>query len=218
MQRARTRRKARQWAMIAVVVLALILAPFFLFGEDVNGWAERWTSPELRAGAIGAAVVLLLALDVLLPVPSSIVSTAAGASLGFLPGFAASLAGMTLGSLFAYALGRKYGLPLVRRGVGDRDLEDVAMRFRSGAGWALAAMRPIPVLAEASALFAGVSRVPFPTYAAVTTLANAGISAVYCAFGAGAMNGRSFLLACAASLALPGIAMALNRLWRTGRG
>ena len=155
--------------------------------------------------------MLLLGLDVLLPVPSSIVSTAAGATLGFIPGLVISSVGMTTGSMVGYIVGRKCGLPFVRRMVGEDNLQRVSARFRRGAGWALAIMRPVPVLAEASALFAGVTRVPFSTYAVVTTLANTGISAVYSLAGANASGAASFLLAFAASIVLPGIAIFISR-------
>jgi uncharacterized membrane protein YdjX (TVP38/TMEM64 family) len=204
----------RPWLILAALTLALILAPFLLFEDEMSAWAGRLTQPERHAGAIALAVIGFLASDVLLPVPSSVVSTASGAALGFLPGLGASVVGMTLGSLIGYGLGRKYGLSLVRRLARERDLELVSSRFRRSAVWALAAMRPVPVLAEASALFAGVAKMPLLTYLAVTTLANIGISAIYCAAGANALHGGSFLLAFAASLALPGAAMGLNALLR----
>jgi 3-dehydroquinate synthase len=75
-------------------------------------------------------------------------------------------------------------------------------------------MRPVPVLAEASALFAGVARVPVAQYVTITTLANIGISALYCAAGARALHSSSFLLAFAASIGLPGLAMAISRYLR----
>ena len=74
------------------------------------------------------------------------------------------------------------------------------------------ALASCSLMSWASALFAGVSRVPLPAYLAVTTLANLGISAVYAAVGARAYERGSFLLAFAASVALPGAAMALHRL------
>jgi uncharacterized membrane protein YdjX (TVP38/TMEM64 family) len=205
------------WALLAAFLLIAILTPFFLFEESVNAWVERLTGPGGRWDVIAAAVISLLALDVLLPVPSSVVSTAAGAALGFLPGLLASSAGMTMGSILGYACGRKWGLPLTRRMVRERDLQQVSARFQQGAGWALAVMRPVPVLAEASALFAGVAGVPFPQYLIITTLANIGISALYCAAGAKALHSSSFLLAFAASIGLPGLAMAIARLLRRER-
>jgi uncharacterized membrane protein YdjX (TVP38/TMEM64 family) len=205
------------WLVLAAITLVLILGPFFLFEESMNQWAEHLTSSSRRGVNIAGAVVMLLALDVVLPVPSSIVSTASGAALGMVPGAIASAVGMTAGSLIGYALGARYGLPLVRRMVGQRDVDRVSVRFQRNAGWALALMRPIPVLAEASALFAGVARVPLSVYIAVTTLANAGISTVYAAVGANAFDTNSFLLAFAASIGLPAIAMSLNR-WVSSRG
>jgi uncharacterized membrane protein YdjX (TVP38/TMEM64 family) len=202
------------WIVLAACLLIAILAPFFLFEESMNAWVERLTGPGARVGIVAVAVVSLLALDVLLPVPSSIVSTAAGAALGFLPGLAVSTAGMTLGSILGYVCGRRWALPRTRRMVGERDLEQVSARFQQGASWALAVMRPVPVLAEASALFAGVARVPVAQYVTITTLANIGISALYCAAGARALHSSSFLLAFAASIGLPGLAMAISRYLR----
>jgi hypothetical protein len=75
-------------------------------------------------------------------------------------------------------------------------------------------MRPVPVLAEASALIAGVARVPFMRYLTVTVLANAGISTVYSAVGANALRTDSFLLAFAGAVALPGCAMLMRRILR----
>jgi len=207
-------KQMRAWLLIGAMFLVVILTPFFLFEKQGHSLAERLTRPELRRGSIAAAVVLLLSSDVFLPIPSSVVSTTAGAALGFLPGLAVSATGMTLGCLFAHVCGRKWGLPLVRRLVRDRDLEIVSDRFRRNAGWALAAMRPVPVLAEASALFAGVSDLPLPAFLVITTLANIGISAVYCAIGSQALRMGSFLLAFAASLALPGIEMAVSHFLR----
>ena len=206
-----------RWVTIAGIFLIVLLTPFFLLENDINQFVERVTRSGLRFEAIALAVVCLLALDVFLPVPSSVVSTAAGATLGFFPGLVASAAGMTLGCVLAYICGRTWGLPLVRRFTGERDLEIVSQRFRRSAGWALAAMRPVPVLAEASVLFAGVSRLPLGVYLAITTLANTGISTVYCAAGARALANDSFLLAFAASLVLPGMAILISRLFRSRR-
>jgi uncharacterized membrane protein YdjX (TVP38/TMEM64 family) len=200
-----------RWLILAALLLALILIPFLLFEQGINAWVERFFGADRPTGVVAAAVISLLALDVLLPVPSSIVSTAAGAMLGLLPGIAASTAGMTLGCALGYACGRRFGLPLVLRFVGTRDLEQVSLRFQRGAVWALATMRPVPVLAEASALFAGVSGVPFPQFIGITTLANAGISIIYCAAGAKALQSGSFLLAFAGAIVLPALAMGIYR-------
>lgn len=207
----------RAWVILSVILLVVILGPFFLFEASIHAWVDRVINPSASRGAIITAIVSFLALDVFLPVPSSIVSTVAGALLGFPAGVVASTVGMTLGCVVAYFCGRKYGLPLVRRMVGDRELEEVSASFRSGAEWSLATMRPVPVLAEASALIAGMAGVPFARYLSITALANAGISAVYCAVGVNALATGSFLLAFAGSMALPGCLILCRRLMRRPR-
>ena len=205
----------RSWIILSVLLLALILVPFFLFEAGMNAWVDSLLTPQASSGAIAAAIASVLVLDVFLPVPSSIVSTAAGALLGFAAGVAVSTVGMTMGCVLGYLCGQKFGLPLVRRMVRVRDMEEVTARFRQGADWALATMRPVPVLAEASALVAGVAGVPFARFLGITALANAGISAVYCAAGAKALDAGSFLVAFAASIALPGCLIFLRRLLRS---
>jgi uncharacterized membrane protein YdjX (TVP38/TMEM64 family) len=156
-------------------------------------------------------VVVLLGADIVLPVPSSLVSTAAGAFLGFLPGLAASVLGMTLCSQVGYWLGRTSGLALARCLVAAGDIERAAHYLETRGDWALAAARAVPVLAEASVFVAGALGIGPARFLAVTLLANLAISAVYCAVGAAALESRSFLLAFAGATIVPGIAMRLVR-------
>ena len=204
----------RTWILLAALLLAIILVPFFLFEDGMNAWVASRLQAGTPPVVTAAMIVCLLALDVFLPVPSSIVSTAAGALLGFTAGMAASTMGMTLGCMLGYWCGRRFGLPVVRRFVSERDLSEVTGQFCRGAEWALATTRPVPVLAEASALVAGLSTVPFWKYMLITSLANAGISAVYCAVGANALHSGSFLYAFLGAIALPGVAMLLSRVLR----
>jgi uncharacterized membrane protein YdjX (TVP38/TMEM64 family) len=192
-------------------VLAFILVPFVLFEGRVHNWTLARMHANAPASKVALAVVVLLAADIALPVPSSLVSTAAGALLGFLPGLAASILGMTVCSQIGYWLGRTSGLALAQRIVPARDLERAARYAEARGDWALAASRAVPVLAEASVLLAGVLRVRPTRFFAIALLANAGISAVYCAVGAAALQSSSFLLAFAGAVIVPAVAMRLAR-------
>ena len=66
------------------------------------------------------------------------------------------------------------------------------MRHRFGE-WVIVVSRPIPVLAEASVLFAGLSGMPASRFLLLSTLSNLGISAVYAAVGAFSASTNSFL-------------------------
>lgn len=108
---------------------------------------ERWLSAtDAHAGRFALAGAALLAVDALLPVPSSIVGTMLGARLGFLPGFIATFAGIMIGQTCAYAASRW----LLRRRAGGLPTAPTLL--------ALFLSRPVPVLAEALALAAGAAR------------------------------------------------------------
>jgi membrane protein DedA with SNARE-associated domain len=72
--------------------------------------------------------------------------------------------------------------------------------------------RAVPVLAEASVLFAGVTRMPFRRFLLLAGLSNLGIAVTYSAVGAYALEAESFLLAFAGAIILPGIAMLVAHL------
>jgi uncharacterized membrane protein YdjX (TVP38/TMEM64 family) len=201
-------------AAVALVLLTVILVPLVLLEGRVHDWTLQQMHANRSAPSIALAVVVLLGADIVLPVPSSLVSTAAGAFLGFLPGLAASVLGMTLCSQVGYWLGRTSGLALARRLVAAGDIERAARYLETRGDWALAAARAVPVLAEASVFVAGALRVGPGRFLAVTLLANVAISAVYCAVGAAALESGSFLLAFAGAMIVPGVAMRLVRRTR----
>lgn len=196
-------RAALAWLLICATVLAAIVAPFVLTGEWVASFADGVVA---RSGARWVVATLLgglLAADVLLPVPSSFVATAAGASLGFWGGAITSFAGTTLGALIGYGIGVSVGAAGLRRLLDEVEL-DRARRIAARAGpAAIVLCRAIPVLAEATTLLAGASRMPFAPFAAAVCLANAGVSAAYAAVGAYAVGADAFLLAFLGAIAVP---------------
>jgi len=94
-----------RWAILWILLIGLVLLPFLLFEAQFNQFAEYITRSDTSRWLVGTAVFALLALDVFLPVPSSIVSTASGVLLGFAPGSAVVWGGMMAGCLLGYAVG-----------------------------------------------------------------------------------------------------------------
>jgi uncharacterized membrane protein YdjX (TVP38/TMEM64 family) len=201
-----------RWTALVLVVLALILVPFALFGTQLDAWSTSFLE-HARADAwlTRALVVALLASDIFLPVPSSAVSTFAGVSLGFWDGFITSTAGMSLGCVLGYAVGRSFGRQATTRFVGEDQMRRLEARFTRWGDWILVAARAVPVLAEASALVAGVGRMRAGRFFVITSFANAGISLVYAAVGAYAANLSSFLLAFTGAIVVPGVALLIER-------
>ncbi len=200
-----------RWSLAGLVLLGLILVPFVVMDESVAALAERW----LRAGTgrllIAATVPVLLTLDTVLPIPSSVVATASGAFLGLGLGASVSWLGLQLGVVMGYVLGRAIGVPAVRRLVGPSEMERAERLHRRWGAVSLLACRAVPVLAESSVMVAGAVRMSFRQFVWLTGLSNAGVALVYAAVGAYALEARTFLLAFVASLALPGALMAAYR-------
>lgn len=204
------------WALFLGGLLAVILIPFF-FWEDAFLASTRSVLGSPSGGVVLAlGLAALLAGDVLLPVPSSLVSTAAGVRFGVGGGAVVSVAGLTAGCALGYALGRRLGRPAAERAAGPRGLEGLE---RASARWGaavLVACRAVPVLAEASVILAGVGRVPVGRFLALTGLANLGLAIAYAWVGAEAATSGSFLLAFAGAIAIPVVAMAAWRLATRG--
>lgn len=166
-------REALRTTLIVAAALCVSSLPFVLVGELPG---ERWLSAQdahaSRFALVGAA---LLAADVLLPIPSSIVGTMLGARLGFGTGFAAAFVGMMAGQAAAYFASRW----LLRGRQGELPTAPtLAAVFLS---------RPVPVLAEAVVFSAGAARLRWPQF----LLACASGNAVYAA--ALALNGAELM-------------------------
>ncbi len=197
------------WALLGGVVLVLILGPFVVWEEPITRWTEGFLASEPGRWSTALVIAALLAGDVLLPVPSSLVSTAAGVRLGLVGGTLVSWIGMSAGCLVGYWLGQRIGRPAAARFVGRASLDQVAAAVDRSGPWALAVFRAVPVLAEASVLFAGLARISMARFLLVTGLANLGISLAYAWVGSTSLQVGSFFLAFAGAVLIPAVAMLL---------
>jgi uncharacterized membrane protein YdjX (TVP38/TMEM64 family) len=183
-----------RWTALTCLVLALILVPFALWEESITALSARLLAPSAGRLLLAAVIVLLLASDVLLPVPSSFISAGAVALLGALSGGAAVALGMTLGGWLGYGLGRWGGEPLAARVAGQAELARARGLMARHGTWLLLVCRGVPVLAEASTLLAGASRLRPLRFALATTLGNLGLAAAYASIGTLELSGTPALL------------------------
>jgi uncharacterized membrane protein YdjX (TVP38/TMEM64 family) len=200
-----------RWAAVWIVLISLVLVPFFLFESEFNTFADRITQTDTGVSFAAVTIFSLLAFDILLPVPSSIVSTAAGVLLGFWRGATVVWGGMMVGCVLGYALGRRVS-GAAGRFVGDEGLRRAESLVQRYGDWTLVICRPVPVLAEASVMFAGLVRAPFGRFVSLTALSNLGIALGYAAFGAFSMRIDSFFVAFIGALLIPGIVMLIAKV------
>lgn len=173
----------RRIALVMVCLIVVILIPFFLFEQSISKGIEGILKPTSSRALIALSMVALLGADIFLPVPSSILSTTAGGLFGFGLGATLSFIGMTLGCVIGYLVARCLGAKRVEAFIGKEAMERIhRTNLRYGDG-SLLYFRGVPVLAEASVLFAGMSSVPFPRFLMLTSLANLALSLLYAAIG-----------------------------------
>lgn len=193
--------------LLLLAIGLFIIAPFCLFGDSITAWTGRLIEQaDAHRAYTGVILVLLLSVDIVMPIPSSLVSTACGMTLGFAGGSLASFTGMSISAITGYLIGRTAS-PAVKRMIGETEIAWLtAFQLRHGA-WMLLALRPVPVLAEASILFSGLSRQPLSGVVTATVLGNTAVSLTYAAVGAWGKASDSFLPAFGASLLVSGAFM-----------
>ena len=196
--------------LLVALVLAVPIVPFLSFGGQLEQRLAAALEPSPSRPVAAGLTVVLLAVDVFLPVPSSVVSTSAAAVLGFWLGTAASWAGMTLGGIAGFLAARWLGRPAAVRLSSPAELDRIDRLSRRFGPLVIVLARPIPVLAEASVLALGTTDLPWRRFLIPLMLSNLGIAAVYSLLG----HLVPLPVALAASVAIPLLAMVVaGKIW-----
>lgn len=194
-------------------LLIIVLTPFFIWENEIASATARWLNAGASRAGICAAVVVLLTLDVLLPVPSSFVSVAAGAFLGFQVGFLANWTGMMAGSCVGYALGRGAERWVRGRLLSEREWLRLQNRLQEYSVITVLLSRPVPVLAEMVVLAAGVLKLPWPRLLGISALGNGVIAAIYAGVGAFGFSRERLLAAFAIMVIVPWLSTRFFSSW-----
>lgn len=207
---------------LALIVISLLGAMTLLFlAAESLGWMDAQTitkwmhsasgSPAGRA-TVAAIVFILLAGDLLLPVPSSIVMTLAGALLGWGAGTLANFAGAMASALVGFALCRRYGRNAFHRLVGTRDAARIERLAKHYGAWGILLSRGVPMLTEIVSCLAGLSHI---SWRAFLLLAGAGTLPLCCVYAWAGSRGlqSGFGWALLIALILPALGLAWLR-WR----
>lgn len=194
---------------------ALVLGTWMLWG---GAWEARFTLDgavawiEAAGPWAWAAGIGLLAADLVLPVPGTVVMSALGYVYGPLAGGLAAAAGSMLAGLCGYGIGRMVGERGARRLLGEVDFEKGRLLFARGGGWMVALSRALPILPEALACTAGLVRMPFGRFAAALACGSLPVGFLFAWIGAAGRGAPGWALAF--SLLVPALLWAAARRWR----
>lgn len=194
---------------------ALVLATWLLWG---GAWEERFTLDgavawiEAAGPWAWAAGIGLLAADLVLPVPGTVVMSALGYVYGPLAGGLAAAAGSMLAGLCGYGIGRLVGERAARRLLGAMDYEKGRLLFARGGAWMIALSRALPILPEALACTAGLVRMPFARFLGALACGSLPVGVLFAWIGAAGRAAPGWALAF--SLLVPALLWAVARRWR----
>lgn len=191
--------------LLFLVIASLIIVPFICYAQAIDQWlSATLQAPTSTRWVIAATLFGALALDIFLPVPSSLASTLCGQCFGLYYGFLLSFTAMTVSALMGYLIGA-WNQPLARRLLHPDEYHRLSHYFHRHGIPTIIALRTVPVLAEASLLFAGLAHTPFKPTLIATLIGNAIVSLLYALVGAVGASTNAMLPAFAASLIISAI-------------
>lgn len=206
----------RYWIFsTALVILMLIIYGLVAFlgmdgltGESAPVWMSSGGGVLVALGGI-----LLLIADVVLPVPSSAVMIANGVIYGIVLGTIISLIGTVGAALIGYWIGKR-GSKLVERIVSPEEMARSRRMVKHWGPMAIVSTRPIPMIAETTAIMAGASGLSWVTVLWASLLGSIPQAILFAITGATAASFDNMALAFGLALLIAGIVWVIGRQYQ----
>lgn len=172
-----------------LICSGLIMASFLLFPHLEQIIFGIINDVHSNTGTYMILSFIILSLDIILPVPSSIILYFNGYILGAIPGSLLSLSALMASAVSGYYIGY-----LTSRGL-KAEQEDKTNRIVTKYGvFAILLTRGIPVLSESICLLCGYNRFPAKHYLIYNLVGYFPICLLYASFGSAGYNEHIFLL------------------------
>jgi uncharacterized membrane protein YdjX (TVP38/TMEM64 family) len=181
--------------LIAVFIFCclLVIVTFLLFGN-----IEKWVEINLQSKQHQATYALLsfsiLASDILLPIPSSLVMILNGKVLGVFAGTSISLLSGVLSSCIGFYLGRKAN-PLLDKLFTNKDKEISNTLFQKFGNVAITISKALPIISEAISFVSGTTAISFKTFLLYSIVGHFIVALIYACVGIFASTLSSSLIA-----------------------
>ncbi|MEM7132819.1 MAG: VTT domain-containing protein [Chloroflexota bacterium] len=145
------------WAFAGTILLALLV--IFILFEQANLPILQIPDRFMEAQSISMALlsIALLILDIFLPIPASLIMIANGAMYGLLLGTLLSLIGSVGATLTGFAIGKRSRTWVANHMVSEQQMDAAQEMFARWGMVAIIITRPMPLLAETTAIVAGTS-------------------------------------------------------------
>ncbi len=172
-------------AMLAFFTVGFLVADHFGYmdPEKVHQWFAGLQQTSRGQMAVAGIISGLLAVDLILPIPSSVIMAASGMLLGVWIGGIASFLGAILAACSGFWICRRGGRRVFRRLIGNQETRRIDRWFSKYGVYAIIISRPIPMLTEILSCLAGLSALRFRTFLLSSILGTLPICFVYSYFG-----------------------------------
>lgn len=172
-------------ALFAFFTISFVIAEQLGYADPElwDGWLRGLSRSPSGVVLAAVAIVAALCLDLLLPVPSSVVMTAAGVILGPVLGGLVAFVGAISAACIGFWLCRLGGHRWAERLVGEADLERTRLWFERWGVVAIIISRPIPMLTEVLSCLAGLADLRFRTFFWASLVGTLPICFVYSVVG-----------------------------------
>lgn len=200
-------------AGLFLATFALGAATGFLQQEQVEGWVAALSDSPWGRLRLAGLFFALLAADVVLATPATLVMLAAGETLGPWVGGAVSAAGTMAAATIGYAACRWGGRVAARRWIGDGERRRARRAFGRFGLLAIVVARGLPILPEALACIGGLARLPAGRFLGAFAAATVPWAMIH----AWAGHASSWANPWPAILVLIGLPAAAWSLWRAYR-
>jgi 3-dehydroquinate synthase len=176
----------RRVITLALVVAAAVVGSKLLVEDVLAIDLESAVSAWLATAGPGSAMVIvgLLAADIVLPVPSSLIMVLSGAAFGVVGGALLALTGSILGEWLGFELVRRFGRGFAARFVGDDEFRRFSAILQRHGALAVVFTRPLPIVMETMSVIAGLSSMTRATFLVASLIGTGPIVIVYAYAGA----------------------------------
>lgn len=205
-----------RWVTLALVVAGLVIASKLVVENLLGIRLEPTVTAWLAHAGLPTAVLIvaLLAADVALPIPSSLVMVLSGAAFGPIWGALLALVGSVGGEWLGFELVRRYGRRASSRLVGDEELRQLESFFATYGVAAVVLTRPLPVVMETMSVVAGLSRMRRLTFLGASLAGTIPIVLLYAYAGAKAREVGNALPAAVILIAMTALGWLVYRRQR----
>ncbi|HLH30264.1 MAG TPA: VTT domain-containing protein [Terriglobia bacterium] len=195
----------RYWTVVTFIFIAFAILMNLIFVAVLHVSLVDEVKPFLtEPGAVSALVIVaLLASDIFLPIPSTVVMVLGGVLFGTVTGAVLALVGSILGNWLGFELMYRYGAAMSGRFVSEDEVQRMQPVLDRFGSVAVIVSRPVPIMMETLSFLSGLARMPRSRFLLASLVGTIPICALYSYAGAAAMEMKSVMPALFALVCLP---------------